>query len=188
VTEKAGTFINWEGRQRPFDAALPPQATADMRVLAALADEVGVDLGLPDAATARAELATLGTWQGARPAAPDVAAAELSLPAAGQAILTGWRMLLDAGRLQDGETYLAGTARPVVVRLSQPTSAEIGAADGDLVTVSTTRGAISLPLEVTDMPDRVVWLPLNSPGSDVASTLGASIGALVSIGRGGEPE
>jgi NADH-quinone oxidoreductase subunit G len=97
-------------------------------------------------------------------------------------------MLLDAGRLQDGETYLAGTARPVVVRLSQPTSAEIGAADGDLVTVSTTRGAISLPLEVTDMPDRVVWLPLNSPGSDVASTLGASIGALVSIGRGGEPE
>jgi NADH-quinone oxidoreductase subunit G len=181
VTEKAGTFMNWEGRQRPFDAALPPQATADMRVLAALADEVGVDLGLPDAETARAELAQLGPWQGAPPAAPDVPAAEPCSPSAGQAVLAGWRMLLDAGRLQDGETYLAGTARPVVVRLNATTAAEIGATDGDPVTVSTERGAITLPLEVTDMPDRVVWLPLNSPGSQVASTLSASTGDLVAI-------
>ena len=46
-------------------------------------------------------------------------------------------MLLDAGRLQDGEPYLAGTARPPVVRLSAATAAEIGADDGDLVTVGT---------------------------------------------------
>ena len=36
VTEKAGTFVNWEGRLRPFEPALPPNATADVRVLAAL--------------------------------------------------------------------------------------------------------------------------------------------------------
>ena len=36
-------------------------------------------------------------------------------------------MLLDAGRLQDGEPHLAGTARPPVARLSAATAAEIGA-------------------------------------------------------------
>ena len=124
-------------------------------------------------------------WSGAR---AELAKAE-SPPAvatAGQAVLTGWRMLLDAGRLQDGEPYLAGTARTPVVRLSQSTAAEIGVAAGELVAVSTDRGAITLPLEVTDMDDRVVWLPLNSPGSHVHETLGVSSGAVVSIGRAGQ--
>jgi NADH-quinone oxidoreductase subunit G len=187
VTEKAGTFVNWEGRQRPFEPALPANATADARVLAALADEVGVDLALPDAAAVRAELAKLGSWQGAPAAAPDDAPARPAQPSSGQAVLAGWRMLLDAGRLQDGEPHLAGTARPAVVRLSEATANEISAAEGELVTVSTPGGAISLPLEITDMPDRVVWLPLNSPGSAVAATLGASVGELVAIsGAGGE--
>jgi hypothetical protein len=31
-----------------------------------------------------------------------------------------------------------------------------------------------------------VWLPLNSPGSTVTSTLGTSIGELVSIASSGE--
>ena len=74
VTEKAGTFVNWEGRLRPFAPALPPTATSDARVLAALAEEVGVDLGLRDAAAVRDELDRLGTWQGQRAADPDVAA------------------------------------------------------------------------------------------------------------------
>jgi NADH-quinone oxidoreductase subunit G len=92
-------------------------------------------------------------------------------------------MLLDSGRLQDGEPYLAGTARAPVVRLSPATAAEIGAAEGDSVTVGTSRGEITLPLEITDMDDRVVWLPLNSPGSAVNRQLGVTAGAVVSIGR-----
>ncbi len=99
-------------------------------------------------------------------------------------MLAGWRMLLDAGRLQDGEPHLAGTARTPLARLSAGTAGEIGVADGDLVTVSTDRGAITLPLELTDMDDGVVWLPLNSPGSAVHQTLGVTAGAVVSIGRG----
>ncbi len=98
--------------------------------------------------------------------------------------MAGWRQLLDAGRLQDGEPHLAGTARAPVVRLSADTAAEIGAADGDDVTVSTARGSITLPLTVTDMPDRVVWLPLNSPGSAVHRQLGVTIGNVVKIGVG----
>jgi NADH-quinone oxidoreductase subunit G len=187
VTEKAGTFVNWEGRPRPFAPALPPSATSDARVLAALAEEVGVDLGLGDAAAARAELDRLGTWQGPRAADPDVSGRAPSAPAAGQAVLAGWRMLLDAGRLQNGEPFLAGTARPTVVRLSPATAAEIAVRDGDPVTVASGHGDVTLPLEITDMPDRVVWLPLNSPGSTVAATLRVPVGAVVDIRGGGQP-
>jgi NADH-quinone oxidoreductase subunit G len=37
-------------------------------------------------------------------------------------------------------------------------------------------------LQITEMPDRVVWLPLNSAGTGVASDTGALPGALVRIG------
>lgn len=182
AAEKSGTYVNWEGRYRGFSAALIEAATPDLRVLDALADEMGVDLALPSVDAARAELRQLGSWDGDRGAVPDVSAAEPPKPGTGQAVLTGWRMLLDAGRLQDGEPHLAGTARKPVARLSAETASEIGAADGDPVTVSTPHGAITLPLAVTDMPDRVVWLPLNSEGSAVHRELGVTVGAVVKIG------
>ena len=191
TTQKAGAFVNWEGRYRPFEPALhgstQQAAQSDHQVLDALADEMGVYLGLSTAEAARAELAALGTWDGERAAGPDVAApqpAQTRPGPEGQAVLTGWRMLLDNGRLQDGEPHLAGTARTPVVRLSADTAAEIGAADGDAVTVSTSRGSISLPLIITDMPDRVVWVPLNSPGSAVHRQLGVTLGSTVKIGVG----
>jgi NADH-quinone oxidoreductase subunit G len=183
VVEKAGSFINWEGRIRPFQPSLPSNATPDLRVLYTLADEIGVDLGLPDAAAAGEELARLGWWGGARPSGPDASAHIAAEPGNGEAVLTGWRMLLDSGRLQDGEPYLAGTARAPVARLSATTAAEIGAAEGEPITVATKRGEITLPLEITGMDDRVVWLPLNSPGSAVYQQLGVTAGAVVSIGR-----
>ena len=70
VAEKAGTFVNWEGRGGSFGAALRvPEVRTDLYVLGAIADRMDVHLGLPDAAAARAELAALGTWRGERPAA-----------------------------------------------------------------------------------------------------------------------
>ena len=186
TTQKAGAFVNWEGRYRGFAPALhgttQQAGQSDHRVLDALADEIGVYLGLSTVEAARQELSGLGTWDGEHAASPQVAAPQAPQPGAGEAVLTGWRQLLDAGRLQDGEPYLAGTARPPVVRLSPDTAAEIGAAEGDEVTVSTARGSITLPLTITDMPDRVVWLPLNSPGSAVHRQLGVTIGSVVRIG------
>lgn len=190
TAQKAGAFVNWEGRYRGFKPALhgttAQAGQSDHRVLDALADEMGVYLGVSTVEAARAELAALGTWDGKRAAGPHNSAASSAPgpaePGAGEAILTGWRMLLDAGRLQDGEPHLAGTARPPLVRLSAGTAAEIGADDGDEVTVSTARGSITLPLKVTDMPDRVVWLPLNSPGSAVHRQLGATQGSVVRVG------
>ena len=93
-------------------------------------------------------------------------------------------MLLDAGRLQDGEPHLAGTARQAVARLSAATAAGLGAADGEPVTVSTGQGSTTLPLEITEMADGVVWLPLNSPGSAVHRQLGVTTGTVVHISAG----
>ena len=181
VAEKAGTFVNWEGRQRPFAAAVPPTATADMRVLAALADEIGVDLGLSDAAAVRADINRLGSWGGDRAAAPESAATAPPTPQAGHAVLTGWRMLLDAGRLQDGEPHLAGTARPAVARLSAATADEIGCADGDPVRVSSDLGDLTLPLEITEMPDRTIWVPMNAAQAPLFPRLGVAPGTVVRI-------
>jgi NADH-quinone oxidoreductase subunit G len=186
TTQKAGAFVNWEGRYRPFEPALQGSTQqarqSDHQVLDTLADEMGVYLGASTVETAREELAGLGAWDGERAAGPQISAPQRPQPGSGEAVLTGWRMLLDEGRSQDGEPYLAGTARKPVVRLSADTAAEIGAADGDEVTVSTPRGSITLPLNITDMPDRVVWLPLNSPGSAVNRQLGVTLGSLVKIG------
>ncbi|UXA09807.1 NADH-quinone oxidoreductase subunit G [Mycobacterium sp. SMC-8] len=179
VAEKAGSFLDWEGRSRAFGPALQSNAISDLRVLSLLADEIGVDLGL---ATAAQERVRLGMWSGNRAAAPQVDPSPPQ-PQHGQAVLAGWRMLLDDGRLQDGEPHLAGTARAPVACLSPATADEIGVAAGELVSVSTARGAITLPLTVADMDDRVVWVPLNSPGSHVHRSLGVTTGALVSIGR-----
>jgi len=185
TVEKAGAFVNWEGRYRGFAPALrgtlDQARQSDHQVLDALADEMGVHLGASSVEEARAELAGLGTWDGEHAAAPQVEATAAAEPGAGEAVLTGWRLLLDSGRLQDGEPHLAGTAREPVVRLSPDTAAEIGAGDGDAVTVGTSRGSITLPLTITDMPDRVVWLPLNSPGSAVHKQLGVTAGATVKI-------
>ncbi|WP_433329595.1 NADH-quinone oxidoreductase subunit G [Spirillospora sp. CA-294931] len=186
VAEKSGTFVNWEGRGRHFDVVLKTAGKmSDLRVLDILAGELDVHLGLPGPEAARRELTDLGAYRGERPAAPAVSPEARPQPGPGEAVLSTWRMLLDGGRMQDGEPYLAGTARPAVVRLSAATAAEIGA--GDTVTVSTARGSVTLPLEITaGLPDRVVWLPANSAGCALYRDLGADTGSVVTISTGGQ--
>ena len=184
--EKSGTYLDWEGRARSFDVTLENTgALSDGRVLHALADELGVALGLPDVASAQREIARLGGWAGLRPPAPTVEIPGLPEPAAGEAVLASWHWLLDRGRMQDGEPHLAGTAKRSRLHLSAATAAEIGAAPGGLVTVSTARGSITLPLVLADLPDRVVWLPTNSVDSAVREQLAAGPGTVVRIAAGG---
>ena len=184
VAEKAGTFVNWEGRGASFKAALSvPGVRTDLYVLGAIADEMDVHLGLPDAAAARAELVALGAWKGAHPAPPAVLSSASGAADDGSLRLATWHQLLDAGRMQDGEPYLAGTARPVVARVSAATAAAAGLAHGDKVTVTTTAGSVTVPLDVTEMADGVVWLPANSPGSAVRADLAAGHGSRVSLRR-----
>lgn len=183
VAEKSGSFVDWEGRVRPFETALPRTgALPDLRVLDAIAAEARTPLGLPDVAAARAELERLGFWRDARPPMVGSPREATPDPGQGEAVLAGWRMLLDAGRMQDGEPFLAGTARPPVVRLSADSAAELDVREGDPVTVSTGRGSVTLPLAITDLPYRVVWLPIDSPGSAVYRYLGAHPGDVVRVG------
>ncbi|MEC3996317.1 NADH-quinone oxidoreductase subunit G [Actinacidiphila sp. DG2A-62] len=187
VAEKAGTFLNWEGRVRMFETAIKPdQATTrhqlpDARVLTMLADALDVALGLSDVRQARAELDALGAWDGAPAGAPQTSPVAPQRPEPGQAVLAGHRLLLDQGRLQDGDDALAGTRHAAVARLSAATAAEAGLAEGDPVTVTGPEGSVTLPLAVTPMPDRVVWLPLNSTGGGVASDTGARPGQAVGV-------
>ena len=60
----------------------------------------------------------------------------------------------------------------------------LASADGDPVTVGTDRGAVTLPAAITEMPDGVVWLPTNSPGSTVRRSLGAAAGEVVQVSAG----
>ncbi|MEV6993537.1 NADH-quinone oxidoreductase subunit G [Streptomyces sp. NPDC093228] len=188
VAEKAGTFLNWEGRARLFDAALKPDqmtrrlAPTDVRVLQMLSDAMDVHLGLPDLHTLRTELDRLGAWDGPRADNPLEIGGQLARPAAGEAVLAGHRLLLDLGRLQEGDDALAGTRHAARARVSAATSAEAGVKDGDLLAVTGPAGTVELPLQITEMPDRVVWLPLNSTGGGVGSDTGALPGTLVHIG------
>jgi len=184
MVEKAGTYVNWEGRLRPFEAVLSSYAMNDARVLDTLAAELGVTLGVADVPTIRRELAALPPTSAPRPAAPTVAPGPVAEPGEGQAVLATWHHLLDLGSLQEGDEHLAGTRRTPVVRISKATATELGVADGAPVTVGTERGALTLPVRITDMPDRVVWLPTNSPGATVRRTLGVTAGAVVTISAG----
>ncbi|PFG34114.1 NADH-quinone oxidoreductase subunit G [Sanguibacter antarcticus] len=187
-SEKAGAYWSWEGRVRPFGQALESTAMSDSRVLDTIAQTLGVHLGLPTLDAVRAEIEQLGSWDGSRVAVPDVEPLEPPQIERGQAVLASWRMLLDSGRLQDGEAFLAGTAKRPVARVSATTAASVtvagrpeGLLDGELLTVSTAHGSISLPVVLTDMPDHVVWLPTRSPGSAVHESLCAGPGALVRL-------
>jgi NADH-quinone oxidoreductase subunit G len=185
--EKAGGYLDWEGRLRPFDATLHGTGLLpDGRVLQGIADELDVDLRLPAPEVARAELAALG----AVAVRPRVTGLDVASPADpeladDEAVLASWRQLLDVGTLQRDEPELAGTARPPVARIGKDTARRLGLSDGEPLTVCGAMGEVSLPVLVTEMPDQVVWLPMRSPGSEVRAVLGTAPGGVVRLIAGG---
>ncbi|MFC0628601.1 NADH-quinone oxidoreductase subunit G [Kribbella deserti] len=182
--EKSGTFVNWEGRERPFPVVLDvPTAMPDVRALAALANELDTPLGFSTPAGAKRELDELGRWDGARAAEPTYHAAP-GQGAFDSTRLASWRMLIDDSRGNDGEPYLVATARKPVARISLTTAHRVGVADGDELVVSTAAGSIRLPVVITAMADNVVWLPANSAGSHVRRALHADHGSIVTIAGG----
>ncbi|WP_369139537.1 NADH-quinone oxidoreductase subunit G [Modestobacter versicolor] len=185
--EKAGAYLDWEGRVRPFDATLHGTGQlTDGRVLHGIAEHLGVRLGLPTVVEARRELIALGGSTGGAPRGGlDVAPAAAPELRGEQAVLASWRQLLDDGTLQRDEPAMAGTARPPVARLGTDAAGRLGLADGDLLTVTGPAGAVTLPVQLVEMPDRVVWLPMRSPGSAVRTGLGTGPGTVVTLSAGG---
>ena len=183
--EKNGTFINWEGRLRPFGQAIASRSQTDRLVFDALASEFGVDLGLHDLVGLYDQVNPLMQWNGQREEFVPAKASELVEVGQGEALLATHKPMLDAGRLQDGASMLAGSARRPVVFASRATVAGLGIDEGEELTLSTQRGSVTLPLQFADLPDGVVWVPECSQGSIVHESLG-NFGSSVTLSAKGE--
>jgi NADH-quinone oxidoreductase subunit G len=182
ITEKSGSFLNWEGRPRAFDSAVAESLNrSDVRILSALADAMGTSIMLGTVSATAREIAQLGKWDGARVPFSPVAPVNPASPSGDQAIITSWRRLLDMGTLQRGEDNLAGTRRQTVAVISEKRAASLGVVTGDLLKVSNATGAITLPALVEDIHDDAVWLPRNSFGSQPLTELNAVHGQLVTV-------
>ena len=182
ITEKSGSFLNWEGRARSFDAAVHDSLNrSDLRILSMVAEEMGAPLKLSTVSAAAKEIASLGVWEGARASMKAVSAGKAPTLSGDQFILNSWRRLLDLGTLQKGEENLAGTARPTIAVISPKRAQAMGVADGDLLKISNALGSVTLPALVEDIHDDAVWAPRNSRGSQLLINLGVGHGAVVTV-------
>jgi NADH-quinone oxidoreductase subunit G len=182
VTDKSGVFVNWEGRVRAFDQVLQAtQSLPDLRVLAGIADEMGVELGFRTVAQVQAELRELDAWNGDRD--PLSALRPRSADPGGGYLLASWKQLLDDGRMQDGDDHLRATARRPVLLASPATLAEIGVVPGAMVTVTGPRGSLELLAGEADLADGTVWAPASAPGGSVRHRVGPA-GCRVTITGG----
>ena len=177
VTEKAGTFMNWEGRPRPFAQTFKDALVmSDAVVLGMLAKAMNIAVGASDVAGIRQELGALGAWTGPRAERPNVPAGPV---AEGAHLVATWRALIDNGVMQEGEPYLAATAHLVAATVSATTAGALG--NPESVTVTGPLGSVTVPLEIGAVIDGVVCLPLNSPGCVLYRDLGVRSGQAVTI-------
>ena len=189
--EKSGPYVKWEGRVRAFEEALTSNAVSDHRALDMLASELGYFLETRTLREIHEQFEALGPWGGARATSAPAGQRAAGAPHGnGDFVLSTWPTLLDAGRMQDGEPFLAGTAPKPVVRLSLASAAGLGVDDGDDVTVTGPAGSVTLPAVVTEsMVDGVVWLPTNSRSTNqdcsIRSGLGTDAGGRVHVTKGG---
>ncbi|NLE97620.1 MAG: NADH-quinone oxidoreductase subunit G [Propionibacterium sp.] len=184
IEEQAGHFRNWESRSLDVGlvTAAPASTMTDLRILAALADALGSDLGFRTPGAAWASFSELLDWDGAKVAAPSVAAEGR----ADGVLLSSWRELLDDSRGNDNEVALRQTARDIVARVSPATADRLGL--NGAVRVSVDGRAQELPVAITpDMVDDVVWVPMN-PGSGDRLSVDPGTAVTVSAVTGGEGE
>jgi len=182
ITEKSGSFLNWEGRARSFDAAVHDSLNrSDLRILSMIAEEMGAPLKLSTVSAAAKEIASLGLWEGARASMKAVSADKAPTLSSDQFILNSWRRLLDLGTLQKGEENLAGTARQTIAVISAKRAQAMDVADGDLLKISSAQGSVTLAALVEDIHDDALWAPRNSRGSQLLINLGVGHGAVVTV-------
>jgi NADH-quinone oxidoreductase subunit G len=179
VVEKSGSFVNWEGRVRPFPKVLTgSNAVPDVRVLAGIAEEMGRPLGFRTPEAAALELDEFRGWDGRRAADPEVTAPSTT---GGGFRLATWKTMIGDGPMQDGDpAYHASGPTPVVL-VSQATLTALGVGVGEPLRLATELGSAVLPAGVADLADDVVWAPTASGGVNLARDLGAGTGSIVTL-------
>jgi NADH-quinone oxidoreductase subunit G len=184
VTEKSGSFLNWEGRARAFDAAVNDSFNrSDLRILSMIADEIGESIMLGTVTQAAREISSLGKWDGAQATFNAVNGTGAHAVSGDQALLTSWRRLLDLGTLQKGEDNLASTSRKSVAVIAKTRAEKLGVKNGDALRISNEFGSITLPALVEAIHDDAVWIPRNSRGTQPLISLNAVHGDVVSVVR-----
>ena len=180
AVEKNGTYINWEGRLRPFGQARSATSLTDRDVLVRLTEEFDDDLGVTALSDLYAEVNALMDWDGEPQEFAAVAPAAAPAPEPGRVLVASHKPMIDAGRLQDGAPWLAGSARRPVLLASAATLARAGIAPGADATLETERGSITLPAAIGDLPDGVAWVPECSVGSVLHERLGG-VGTVATL-------
>ena len=184
VVEKSGSFMDWQGSARNFEAAVEQSLNrSDVRILSMLADEIGKPINLATVKSARNEFESIGNWDGSKNSMKPVEASSVINASGDEAVLNSWRNLLDKGSMQDGEDNLAGTARKSVVVISPARAKSLSVSENDLVRVSNDYGAITLPCSINDIEDSSVWLPRNSQSSQVIRNLGTASNSIVKVAK-----
>ena len=184
VVEKSGSFMDWQGSARNFEAAVEQSLNrSDVRILSMLADEIGKPINLATVKSAKKEFDSIGNWDGSRNSMKLVPAATIKTASGDEAVLNSWRNLLDKGSMQDGEDNLAGTARKSIVVISSARAKSLGVSENDLVRVSNEYGAITLPCSINDIEDSSVWLPRNSQSSQLIRNLGTVSNSIVKVAK-----
>jgi len=184
VVEKSGSFMDWQGKVRKFEAAVEQSLNrSDVRILSMLADEIGKPINLPTVKSARVEFESVGSWDGAKPEMKSAAAISIKSVGTDEAVLSSWRNLLDKGSLQDGEENLAGTSRSSIVIISKSRANTLGVKENDLVRVSNNYGAVTLPCVIGDIEESTVWVPRNSVNSQLIRNLGVVSNSVVKVAK-----
>ena len=184
VVEKSGSFMDWQGKVRKFEAAVEQSLNrSDVRILSMLADEIGKPINLPTVKSARVELDSIGNWDGAKPEMKSTQTISAKSVSSDEAALSSWRNLLDKGSLQDGEENLAGTARSSVVVISKSRATSLGVKENDLIRVSNNYGAVTLPCEIGDIEESTIWVPRNSLNSQLIRNLGVVSNSVVKVAK-----
>jgi NADH-quinone oxidoreductase subunit G len=189
VTDKSGTFVNWEGRVRQFGKVLHnPSSLPDLRVLAGIAEELGAPLGFRTPEQVWAEMTQVGPWDGARASMRGLETVAGTSPATtgpgseGEIVLASWKQMVDDGRMQDGAGDMRRTARKPVLLVGRSTLDQLGVAVGDVVTLTGPLGAIQLPIGVADLADGTVWAPASAPGASVRHVVGPAGSSVLITG------
>ena len=187
--EKAGTFVNWEGRVRTFEAALDDQRqVSDYRALDMLADEMGEFLGTRTRARGpRRDGGPRPVAGRPRRAPRPSTAGDVPQRRGGHAgprhLAPPARPRAAAGRRAVPRRHRPGAGRPGVGRHGRRRSASSTATRSPCGSAAPT---VTAPVLVTEMADHVVWLPTNSAGSRPCGPPSAvTPGAVVSVTKGG---
>jgi NADH-quinone oxidoreductase subunit G len=176
VVEKTGSYLDWRGIARHFEKGVEDaDLRSDVRVLSILADALGTPINLPTVSATVREIASLGNWDGVRPAFTKRSAESKE---SNDFTLVSWRFLLDLGSLQEGEENLAGTAKKARAHISSSAAATLGVIESDFVVISSESGSIELPVLIREIADNLIWVPRNSEGSQVIPSLGFTRGAV----------